>query len=77
MMYRKKGFATLVPHNMTELQVTTLGSSGKAGDKHWMIDMNTNMNRYEYDLWDHVSCLCQTYRSTEPIVVYQFENEIW
>lgn len=41
MMYRKKGFATLVPHNMTELQVT-LGSSGKAGDKHWMIDMNTN-----------------------------------
>lgn len=43
MMYRKKGFATLVPHNMTELQVT-LGSSGKAGDKHWMIDMNTNTN---------------------------------
>lgn len=44
MMYRKKGFATLVPHNMTELQVTTLGSSGNAGDKHWMIDMNTNTN---------------------------------
>lgn len=42
-MYRKKGFATLVPHNMTEPQVT-LGSSGKAGDKHWMIDMNTNTN---------------------------------